>query len=323
MEKIYLVTGASGHVGTVLVGKLLERGERVRILAYEPADMQDGRVEVCRGDIRDPGSLGPFFDRSGWDAATLIHCAARITIASRDDPAVWDTNVNGTANVLDAAFRAGVERTVYVSSVHAIPERLEPETITEVDSFSPELVYGQYARSKAAAAQIALDYAARGMNLSIVHPSGIIGPGDRFERNHMIRTVRAMADGRIPAAIEGGYDFVDSRDVAGGILACEKLGRTGECYILNGSYISVLDLINKIRAMKGRRPVKTELPYALARAVAPMAEKLAILRKRQPLLTPYSVYTLHTNGKFSHDKASREFGYSPRSIDESLRDSFR
>ncbi len=73
--------------------------------------------------------------------------------------------------------------------------------------------------------------------------------------------------------------------------------------------------------MKGKRPVKTRLPYAAARALAPLAEKLALLRGRQPLMTPYSVYTLHTNGKFSHAKAAEEFGYSPRSIDESLRDS--
>ncbi len=323
MKKLYLVTGATGHLGTCLTAELLRRGEHVRVLVRPGRGslvLQD--AEAVEGDVAREDTLAPFFDRAGVDCVTLLHCAALITIASKEDRRVWDVNVNGTENMMRLARQAGVERVVYVSSVHAIPERPLGETICEVDTFSPHLVHGQYARSKAAAAQRALAHAREGLNVSIVHPSGIIGPGDHGRRNHMVRTIRAMASGRIPVSMEGGYDFVDVRDVVDGILACEEHGRAGECYILSGHYVKVKELFNTICRLKGRRENKIELPHGLVRRIAPLAERLSLLAgDRSPLLTPYSVYTLHTNGRFSHEKASRLLGYRPRGLLESIRDS--
>ena len=322
-KKLYLITGATGHVGTVLLSELLRCKEHVRVLVLpDQINSAPSGVEVCAGNITDEKSLIPFFDRNGYDFVTLIHCAARITISSRPDPQVWDVNVNGTDNMMRQALRANVDRVIYVSSVHAIPEKPVPEMITEVSSFSPDMVHGQYAKSKAAAAQKVLDYAEKGLNVSIVHPSGIIGPGDLQKRNHMIRTIHAMASGAIPVALDGGYDFVDSRDVVSGILACEDRGRPGECYILNGHYITVSDLLNKVRRIKGKKPVNIEIPYGIVRAIAPVAESFALaMNRKAPLFTPYSVYTLHTNGCFSHEKATTEFEYSPRNVEDSIRDS--
>ena len=321
MKKLYLITGATGHVGNVLVDELKKRHERIRILVHHK--QQDGNlpegVDVCFGDVTDRESLLPFYNCAGFDHVTLIHCAAFISVASKQDLRVWTTNVDGTENIMELALSNNIDRVVYVSSVHAIPERPVPEIITEVSSFSPDLVQGQYAKSKAAAAQIVMEYAKKGLNASIVHPSGIIGPGDVMVKNHMIRTIRAMAAGRIPVAIQGGYDFVDSRDVVEGILSCEEYGTAGECYILNGHYISVRDLLNRVRGFAGKRPITIELSYHLANAIAPAAESVSLLfGKNVPLFTPYSVYTLHTNGAFSHDKAYKAFGYCPREIDESI-----
>ena len=324
MRKLYLITGAAGHVGTVLVSELAGRHEEIRalVLPGHSCSFPEG-VQICEGDITKPDTLTPFFDSQGYDSVTLIHCAALITIASRHNPKVWNVNVNGTDNVLRLAFETNVDRVVYVSSVHAIPEKPAGEVITEVGSFSPDLVHGQYAKSKAAAAQIALGYAEKGLNLSIVHPSGIIGPGDRKKRNHMIRTLHAMAEGKIPVGLKGGYDFVDSRDVVSGILACEEKGRRGECYILTGHYVTVLEVLNLVRASKGKKEIHIEVPYGIVKAAAPVAEFSAkLLKKSAPLFTPYSVYTLHTNGIFSHEKASRELGYAPRDLADSVRDSF-
>ena len=323
MKKLWLVTGATGHVGTILVSLLQQRGEHVRILVRPDSNVAvRSNVEICQGDIRNRESLVPFFDRSNYDYVSLIHCAALITIASKHNPEVWNINVHGTNNVMSLARDTGVDRIVYVSSVHAIPERPANETITEVSSFAPSLVHGQYAKSKAAAAQIVMDYAKAGLNVSIVHPSGIIGPGDTQSRNHMIRTIQAMAEGKISVGLQGGYDFVDSRDVADGILRCEERGRPGECYILNGHYIGVLELVNTVRRLQGKATTRLEAPHAVAKMIAPAAEWIShVFSKKAPLLTPYSVYTLHTNGRFSHEKASRELDYHPRPIEESIRDS--
>ena len=323
MKKLWLVTGATGHVGTILVSVLQQRGEHVRALVRPNSNIvAHSNVEIYEGDIRNRESLIPFFDRGDYDYVSLVHCAALITIASKHNPEVWNINVHGTNNVMSLARDTGVDRIVYVSSVHAIPERPANEIITEVSSFSPNLVHGQYAKSKAAAAQIVLDYAKAGLNVSIVHPSGIIGPGDTRSRNHMIRTIQAISDGKISVGLQGGYDFVDSRDVADGIIGCEEKGRPGECYILNGNYISVLELVNSIRKIRGKKTTRIEAPHALAKLIAPVAEYFSrTFSKDAPLLTPYSVYTLHTNGRFSHEKATREFDYHPRPMEESIRDS--
>ena len=322
MKKLWLVTGATGHVGTILVSVLQQRGEHVRVLVLPDNIAEHSDVGICEGDIRNRESLIPFFDRGDYDYVSLVHCAALITIASKHNPEVWNINVHGTNNVMSLARDTGVDRIVYVSSVHAIPERPADETITEVSSFSPDLVHGQYAKSKAAAAQIVMDYAKAGLNVSVVHPSGIIGPGDTLSRNHMIRTIHAIAEGKISVGLQGGYDFVDSRDVADGIIGCEEKGRPGECYILNGHYISVLELVNSIRRIQGKKAAGFEAPHAAAKMIAPAVEWVSrVFSKEPPLLTPYSVYTLHTNGRFSHEKATREFDYHPRPMEESIRDS--
>lgn len=321
MGKLYLVTGATGHVGSVLTEALLARGEHVRALVLPgSAGGLPAGVDAIEGDVSDEASLEPFFDLPAGSEATLIHCAALITLASKENPRVWDVNVAGTDNVMRQAARAGVVRVVYVSSVHAIPERPAPQLISEVDSFDAVSVHGQYAKSKAAAAAKVLEHARQGLNVSIVHPSGVIGPGDALRTNHMVRTLNAMARGAIPAAIQGGYDFVDSRDVAAGILACEEAGRPGRCYILSGHYISVLDALNMARSLVGKGSRHLELPHALAALIAPAAERIMMLAgDAAPIFTPYSVYTLHTNGRFSHERATRELGYQPRPIEESIR----
>ena len=323
MSKLYLVTGGTGHVGTVLINELLAKNVSIRALV-RPGRREGipAGVDVYEGDITNLDSMRDFFQTSGFDSVTLIHCAALITITSRLNTQVWNVNVHGTENVMQLALNAAVDRVVYVSSVHAIPEKTLGQIISEVSSFSPELVHGQYAKSKAAAAQVALDYAKKGLNLSIVHPSGIIGPGDTNIRNHMIRTIHAMAEGRIPIGLKGGYDFVDSRDVVSGILSCEEKGRCGECYILTGHYITVLQLLNVVRKIHGKKERKIEIPYGLVKAIAPISEGAArLIGRKAPLFTPYSVYTLHTNGDFSHEKATRELDYQPRDIVDSIRDS--
>lgn len=323
MEKLYLLTGATGHLGLTLTRKILARGGAVRALVLPGEEhLVPPGVEVVTGDVTDPASLVPFFRTEGFHPVTLLHCAAIISIASRESPALWRTNVTGTANILRLARQHGVDRMIYVSSVHAIPEQPYPAVIREVDAFSLALVSGQYARSKAAAGNLVLRAAAEGLPVSIVHPSGILGPGDSRGENHMIRTIRATAAGKFPVSIRGGYDFVDVRDVAEGILLCEERGRSGECYILSGHYLTIRQMMETVCRLTGRRAPVAELPAAAAKLVAPVAEAFSLLAgRRKPLITPYSIAALQTNARFSHEKATRELGYHPRDMTESLRDS--
>ena len=319
---LYLITGATGHLGTILVEELLARGERVRalVLAGEEGLVPE-EAEIVTGDVTDAATLPAFFLRPADARLILIHCAAVITIATRRHGRLWDVNVQGTRNVMRQALLAGVERVVHLSSVHAIPERPQPERIAEPLHYRSHSVRGQYAKSKAAAAEIVRRFAERGLKASIVLPSGILGPGDRLHRNHMVRTVQAIVEGRLPAAVDGGYDFVDVRDLTAGILSCVSQGRAGESYIMNGTYITVRALMDMVAELTGCRAPRVDLPAGVAKVVAPAAELIAKLGgSAQPLLTPYSVYTLGTNANFSHEKAARELGYTVRDLRETVAD---
>lgn len=208
---------------------------------------------------------------------------------------------------------------VYVSSVHAIPEKPKGCIITEDCEFSPGLVDGDYAKSKAAATELVFDAAERGLNASIVLPSGIIGPGD-LQGGSFTSMARSFLAGKLPLAVRGGYDFVDVRDVANGILACSESGEPGKGYILSGCYVTIhrmLQLVGKAAKLK-HRPIC--LPLGLARLAAPYYERRS-LRERKPLFfTPYSVSVLASNGQFSHAAASKCFAYQPRPMEETLGD---
>ena len=325
MRKLYLITGGTGHLGQNVI-RLLQKNQnaaiRVLVLPGDPVALPDG-VECVEGDVCNVGSLAPFFNTNGYGTVVLLHLAAYITIASKATPAVWQVNVEGTRNVMELALQSGIGRVVYVNSVHAIPEQPLPDVIAEPLRFSSDTVHGQYAKSKAAAAEVVLQYAKQGLNVSIVHPSGIIGPGDTQKTNHMTRTIEAMAKGRIPVSISGGYDFVDVRDVAKGILQCETSGKAGECYILSGHYATIDHLAKVISGYTGRRFLHLYIPKFIMRAAAVLGERYAMLWHRKPLFTPYSVFTLQTNAFFSHLKATRHFGYHARPLRRTIQSTLR
>lgn len=318
----YLITGAAGHLGLALVSELLARKQNVRVLLLpnDPFPYED-QVEVVRGDELDPRALDTFFSNPEDEDFYLVHAAGIVSISSKFDQRVYDVNVKGSEAVLDHAFASGVKKTVYVSSVHAIPERKKGQTIVENPDFDPQAVKGLYAQTKAEASAYALTLANHGLNLMIVHPSGIIGPYDKG-RSHLIALLKDYYTGRLKAAVKGGYDFVDVRDVVNGILACFVSGESGECYILSGSYHTIKELLGAASQVTGQPPIKTYLPYGLARFIAPLEEAWYRKRKIPPLYTAYSLYTLRSNANFSHAKATEQLHYVPRPLFETIKDSY-
>ena len=317
----YLVTGATGFLGRAVVKELVRREAQVHalVLHNDPyIDFLPKEVHTVIGDVCDKSSLVDFF--ADADSRTcIIHCAGIVSVASRPGPKLYQLNVGGTWSILNQCMERNVGRLIYVSSVHAIPEKSKGYIITEDCEFSPGLVDGDYAKSKATATELVFDAAERGLNASIVFPSGIIGPGD-IQGGSFTSMAKSFLAGKLPFAVRGGYDFVDVRDVAKGILACSENGESGKGYILSGHYVtirSMLQLVGKTAKLK-YRPIC--LPLSLAKLVAPYYERRS-LKDRKPLFfTPYSVAVLASNGQFSYAAASECFAYQPRPMEETLRD---
>ena len=233
-------------------------------------------------------------------------------------PVLYNVNVNGTRNIIALCLRHKVKRLVYVSSVHAIPEKDHDHVLSEVREFSAEAVRGGYAKTKAEATQAVLDATKCGLDAVVVHPSGIIGPYDDVG-NHLVQMVSDYINGKLPACVRGGYDFVDVRDVAAGCLEAAERGVSGECYILSNRHYEVREILQMVKKVYGGRRLPT-LPMWMARAAEPFMCGFAKWKKRRPLYTKYSLYTLQSNDKFSHDKATSELGYRPRDLYQTVRD---
>ncbi|MFQ9423341.1 MAG: NAD-dependent epimerase/dehydratase family protein [Coriobacteriales bacterium] len=318
MKNLYIVTGANGHLGNTIIRILLERGERVRglILPSEEPDFPD-RAEYVKGDVTEPESLRALFEGAERASVVVIHTAGIISIADEVTDALLKVNVEGTKNLLALAFENKVSKFVYVSSVHAIPER-PYRVLEETDEFSEDTVHGAYAKTKAMATRAVLEYVRKGLDAVIVHPSGILGPYDS-SGNHLVQLVSDYVAGKLPACVKGGYDFVDVRDVAQGTLAAAAKGKSGECFILSNRHYEIKEVLEMVKSLSGGRKLPV-LPVWMAKLFLPFIRFIAKCKKERPLYTKYSLYTLSGNDKFSHEKATQELGYRPRDLYETLRD---
>ena len=177
MRTTYIVTGAAGHLGGTIVRLLSQAGQEVRALSLAGETQRARRgVTWYTGDIRRPESLRALFSRLEGGDVYVIHAAGVVDISGEMSARMRDVNVEGTKNIIAFCRAFNVRRLVYVSSVHAIPEREDMGVMREIRAFSPDAVTGGYAKTKAEATQAVLDAAAAGLDAVVVHPSGIIGP---------------------------------------------------------------------------------------------------------------------------------------------------
>lgn len=324
MYKKYLITGASGFLGSAVINLLVSSSAKVYALTLPNDSLSDNLPEEViriKGDVCDFSSLSEFFHTAD-ESTCVIHCAGIVSVASRPSDKLYQVNVNGTKNILSSLENRNVAKFIYVSSVHAIPQQPKGIPIKEVSEFSPERVVGEYAKTKAAATQAVLDAAKRGLNASIVFPSGIIGPNDAA-KGSITSMLSAYLSGKLPIAVKGGYDFVDVRDVAAGIVSCTEKGVKGEGYILSGSYATIKEMIDCAKNVTGMKKRVTYFPIGVAKAVAPLYERIASRKKEKLYFTPYSVKVLSSNGLFSNEKARSELNFRPRPIEETLSDAIR
>lgn len=313
-----LVTGGPGFLGSAIARELALRGDQVRVLALpnEPLDNLAGLdVEVVYGNVLDPESAR----RSVEGRSVVFHAAAIYKAWMPNPQPMYEVNLRGTFNLLEAARRAGVAKTVYTASIVALgrppPGELGDEN-TRYDAWELDF---HYSRSKLFSRLLAEDFARWGLDVRIVCPGIVLGPGDIAPTPSGSLIVNVLKGGP-PFYVDGGASYVDVRDAARVHVLAADRGRAGETYLATAHNLTNLEFLMAVsRAANVKRSYR-KVPTAFARTGIAAMELHAKRTGKEPLLTRnFFEYSL-VPSFYTNRKSVEELGASYRPIDETLRD---
>lgn len=313
------VTGGSGHIGNVLIHALLEEGHQLSVLCHRNvSNLEQLPVRIVKGDLLDQESISKLLE--GADAA--IHCAAVISVTGDRSGNMRKVNVDGTALLLETAFNRKLSKVVYVSSIHAFRQSSTDEILNEQSPFTNESAPA-YDRSKRDAHLQSLQYAAKGLDVSVVNPTSVVGPPD-LQPSLMGQAIIKLCNDKVPALIPGGFDFVDVRDVVQGITGALKYGNKGATYLLAGKWYPISELAAMLSRIAGKRIHPPTLPVWLAKAGLPFINTFAAMQGTDPVYSRESIIALTTgNRHIDASKARRELGFHARPFSETLEDTYQ
>lgn len=308
------VTGAAGFVGVNLVQLLLEQGHEVRAIdRVRCAHLDSPRLSWLDANVLDASAMRQALK----DVEVVFHLVAKITLSAEDEVA-WTLNTQGVRTVAEAALATGVRRMVHCSSIHAFDQyrcggRIDESSLRSTDPSIPV-----YDRSKYAGEQALREVIAAGLDAVICNPTGIYGPVD-YGASRVNDLLRRAARGRIPAMLEGGFDFVDVRDVASGLLAAAERGRCGENYLLAGHHLRMLEAIRLAATAADRRGPLFAIPLWMIRPIIPVAERIS-RRFGSDVISEAAIAAITCAPRVDGSKAVAELGYAPRPAEETIRD---
>ncbi len=312
------VTGGTGFIGGAVVRRLLQEGHEVRALVRPGSDTQqlDGLpVERLEGDLRDPESLRRGACACDW----VFHVAALYSYWGHPWEDFYQTNVEGTRHVLEAARQEQVERIVYTSSIAVLGVNEDGTPATEDTPSSLGDRIGPYQRSKFLAEELARGFAQEGLPIVIVNPSTPVGVGDH-KPTPTGQIIVDFLNGRMFGYVNTGLNIVDVDVVAAGHLFAARRGRVGQRYILGGENLTLKQVLDILADVSGRPPVRLRIPHWVALTFAYAETGLARLNPgRTPTATPDKVRLSRRYEWFGSGKARQELGLPQSPADEALR----
>lgn len=313
-----LVTGAPGFLGAHIVKALVERGVKVRGwgLPGEPrTNLGELDIEMIEGDVRDPDCAREA--AAGVD--TVFHAAAIYESWAPDPTRMYDVNLRGTFNVLEAARRQNA-RVVYTASVVALGRPASGRLADEDSPYEAWDLDFPYSRSKYLSMRLAEDFAAWGLDVRIVCPGYVMGPGDRSPTPSG-QLLLALAQGKAPGHAGGGVAYVDVRDAAEGHVAAAERGQPGRRYVIAGHNIDSGIFLQTVNRAVGRRLPAVRLPRAVLRGAAYTMQQLAVARGKRPDLPVVMLEYGLTDCFFDNRRAREELGMRFRPFEQTVAES--
>jgi len=311
-----LVTGATGFLGSHVARQLVARGEAVRVLVRSSSNLraiEELQAERVTGDLRDLASLY----RAVEGVGRIYHVAADYRFGVRHPDEIYESNVTGTRNLLEAARRAGVERFIYTSSVATLVVPRNGHLPNEDTVADLEEMIGHYKRSKFLAEMEAFRAAAGGLPVVIVNPTTPVGPGD-WKPTPTGRVILDFLRGRMPGYVETGLNVVPVEDAAAGHLLAAEHGRIGQRYILGGRNMTLKEILDALSAITGRPAPRVKLPHALAMMAGYADSVVSFLLRREQQIPLEGVRMARHKMFVDGSKAERELGFRAGSVEGAL-----
>lgn len=311
-----LVTGASGFVGGAVVRALVAAGVGVRIIARPGNDLRHLAglpMERVEGDLRNKDSLL----RALQGCRHLYHVAAHYALWAKDPSIFYDVNVTGTRTLLETAREAGIERTVYCSTIGAIGLPPGGGLGTETTPVSLDQMAGHYKRSKYLAEQEVLKLSREGLPVVIVNPSAPVGTGD-VKPTPTGQVIVDFMKGRMPAYIETGMNLIDVDDVAAGHLLAMGKGRLGERYILGNTNLMLREVFEILSRLTGVKAPTIKLPRLAILPLAYMNDWIASLTNNPPRIPLEGIRMAKYKMHYDCTKAITELGLPQTPVEAAL-----
>lgn len=312
------VTGANGHVGSNLCKALLDKGYQVRALTHKHTKaIQDLPVELVQGDILNKDSIRILMQ----DVDYCFHLAAYISIKGDPNGMVFRVNAEGTRNIVEVAQEHKIKRFIHFSSIHAFEQHPADEPLDETRPLVGSQGFA-YDVSKAEGERTVQQAAANGFDAVILCPTAIIGPDDP-EPGLIGKALLELYHNQIPALVPGGYNWVDVRDVVNGAINAMTMGRTGQKYLLSGTWYSLLELSRIVARVTGAKTPQTVMPMWVAKVGLPIITLYSNIAGVEPLYTRESLQIISEGNRLiSNEKSRRELNFTSRDLTETVKDAF-
>ncbi len=311
------VTGGSGHVGGNLVRELLSRGYEVDCLVRSDTRALDNLdVNLVKGDMLNPKDIAPLM----IDSDVVFHSAAFVAVEKIQEDLMYKINVEGSRSIATAAVESGVKKMVHFSSVHAFEQQPTSEPLVEARPLVTNPKALPYDRTKAEAQKAVLGYRDQGLEVNVIHPTGIIGPYD-FKPSRMGKVLRDISNGNMPFAINNGFNWVDVRDVAKSAVSCVENGIDGQNYILPGHWASIPHLSTMIKQITGNRTHLVSVPFWMAYLALPFASISSRISGKRPSFSRGSLQALAIQCRnIPGTLANEHLEHQPRQLEETIHD---